>query len=399
MVTRIAQLKNPTSRAPATATPMSSLTRGRPGRGRLSSFAAWAQSASSAETDLSPPWVPGWSDPAIEPLSAPRYPQPASTRDAFRDGEGPICRSGGHIGRYRLLERIGRGRQADVWRALQTDPFVEEVALKVLNSTACDHRRRAQLRREAERGARLDVPSLLPTYEYGEADGTVFMAMPLIEGCTLATIIGQRKSFEEGQAERCSHRLATAPNAVYAREIVNILAKVARAASGAHDAGIAHRDIKPGNILLRNNHREGVFLCDFGLGRDLDVATPDQLRDGAGSPLYMAPERLLRRTADEVRGDVYALGVTLFEALTLGHPLLVPPELARPLWAVYLTTTPPRKPSELWPEIPPRLEAVILRATARDPLKRYLTAAHFADDLERIFDVARSLDRRPLSRV
>lgn len=315
------------------------------------------------------------------------------------DGDGPICRTGLYIGRYRLLERIGRGRQADVWRALQTNPIVEEVALKVLNSTAGDPRRRAQLRREAERGARMDDPSLLPTYEYGEAQGTVFMAMPLIEGCTLAAIIGQRKSYEEGQPRPESHRLATASDADYSREIVGIIAKVARAAAEAHQSGIAHRDIKPGNILMRKDHRDGVFLCDFGLGRDLDVATPAQLRDGAGSPLYMAPERLMRRTADEIRGDVFALGVTLFEAVTLAPPLVVPPDLARALWAVYLTTTPARKPSDLWPAIPRPLEEIILRATARDPLRRYPTASHLADDLEQIFDGAAPRQRRCLVTV
>ena len=113
----------------------------------------------------------------------------------------------------------------------------------------------------------------------------------------------------------------------------------------------------------------------------------------------MAPERLLRRPADEVRGDVYALGVTLFEAITLAPPLVVPPDLARALWAVYLTTAIPRKPSDLWPEIPQRLEEVILRATARDPLRRHPSASHFADDLERIFELGSPRERRCLARV
>ena len=394
----ISQGKVSTSRALAAAT----FTGGRSltGRGRYSSPDPWSHSESSAETALSPPLLPGWSDPSNSAISSEIVPRPTPSPGPYLHAKGPVCcRTGGQIGRYRLLERIGRGRQADVWRALQTDPFVEEVALKILNSTAGDHRRRAQLRREAERGARLNDPSLLRTYEYGEAEGTVYMAMPLIEGCTLATIIGQRKSYEEGQPYANSHRLATISDAVYLSEVVGIMAKVARAAAGAHSAGIAHRDIKPGNILLRTNHREGVFLCDIGLGRDLDVATPAQLRDGAGSPLYMAPERLLRRPADEIRGDVYALGVTLFEALTLGPPLVVPPELERSLWALYLTTTTPRKPSELFPTIPTRLENVILRATARDPLKRYATASHLAEELERIFDGAGTTERRCLSRA
>ncbi len=290
------------------------------------------------------------------------------------------------IGRYQLLERIGRGRQADVWRALQTEPVVEEVALKVLSVASSDHRRRAQLRREAERGARLDDPALLPVHEFGEADGMLFIAMPLVEGCTLAQIIYQRKQARDDRGPADAHRLALATEEDYTERVLALIARIARALAGAHAAGIAHRDVKPSNILIEGGPRGSAYLCDFGLARDLDVATPAQLRDGAGSPLYMAPERLLRQPADEIRGDVYALGVTLFEALLLVPPRSVPPDLPRALWTTHLTTTPPLVPSDLWPKIPPRLEAVLLRATARDPARRYATADQFAFDLERLAD-------------
>lgn len=326
---------------------------------------------SSDQTRQSPPCsaaLDGWE------LSA----ESGSKRD--RVGVGRGCR----IGRYQLLERIGRGRQADVWRALQTEPVVEEVALKVLSVSASDHRRRAQLRREAERGARLDDPALLRVHEFGEADGMLYMAMRLVEGCTLANLISQRRQVRTGRSVADAHSLAHATTEDYTQGILDRIARIARALARAHAAGIAHRDVKPSNILLEEGRAGGVYLCDFGLARDLDVATPKQLRDGAGSPLYMAPERLLRQPADEVRGDIHALGVTLFESLLLVPPLSVPPDLPRSLWATHLTTSAPLVPSDLWPGIPRRLEAAILRATARDPARRYATAGELAFDLERI---------------
>ena len=106
--------------------------------------------------------------------------------------------------------------------------------------------------------------------------------------------------------------------------IAGALAKAALALSEAHEKRIAHRDIKPANLLLDNRRDGGIYLCDFGLGRDLDVATCEQMRDGAGTPMYMAPERLLMFAADEIKCDIYSMGVTLFEALLLEKPFRVP---------------------------------------------------------------------------
>jgi eukaryotic-like serine/threonine-protein kinase len=306
---------------------------------------------------------------------------------------------GGRLGRYELIERVGQGRQADVWRAVSTGPVVEEVALKVLppSASARDPRRRAQLRHEAERGARLASPSLLPTYEFGEVEGAVFMAMPLVIGCSLAAIIEQRRAIRSGRRVAGAHRLAHEPEALYTVDAVALIALVARAAADAHEGRVVHRDIKPANILVRRNHAEGVFLCDFGLARDLDVATPSQLRDGAGSPLYMAPERLMKRTANEIGGDVYALGATLFEALTLAPLFEVPPQMPASMYAHFLASAEPRKPSAVWPSIPSALEAAIVQSTARDPSQRHPTADHFADDLDHFLAKDSAPARFPLA--
>ncbi len=296
---------------------------------------------------------------------------------------------GQRLGRYRLIERLGRGCQGDVWRAIVDEPDANgeavEVALKLLPpSMARDPRRLAQFRREAERRARLAVPSVLPTSEYGEADGILFMAMPLVDGCSLAEMVAWRRQDRDGLRQLIDprHPLADAPLATYLRGVVQIVAQIARTLDHVHTARVVHRDIKPANILLDRNRADGVFLCDFGLGRDLDIATPEQLRDGAGTPLYMAPERLLRLCADEILCDVYALGATLYEAVTLVPPVQVPESLPWPAWTSYLATTKPARPSSVRPEISDALEAIILRSMAHEPEERYASAARLAGDLE-----------------
>jgi serine/threonine-protein kinase len=293
------------------------------------------------------------------------------------------------LGRYRLIDRLGRGCQGDVWRAIAEDPGADgepvEVALKLLPpSLAHDHRRLAQFRREAERRARLAVPSVLPTSECGESDGIVFMAMPLVDGCSLGEIVSWRRRGEPAfhATPDPRHPLADAEGPAYVQGVVEVLARVARTLDHVHTSRVVHRDIKPANILLDRHRPDGVFLCDFGLGRDLDVATPEQLRDGAGTPLYMAPERLLRLAADEIRCDIYALGATLYEAVTLVPPLQIPDSLPWPSWTTYLATTRPAPPRSVRPGISEALEAIIVRAMAHGSADRYPTAACLAGDLE-----------------
>ncbi len=147
--------------------------------------------------------------------------------------------------------------------------------------------------------------------------------------------------------------------------MTRILAKVTRALAHAHQQRIAHRDIKPANILLDSQGTDGVYLCDFGLGRDLAIATTEQMRDGAGTPMYMAPERLLRVPADEIRCDIYSMGVTLFEALTLERPLDVPEHVTLPSLPAYLAMAQPRRPREVWPGFSEEHEAIIQKAMAQ----------------------------------
>jgi len=215
------------------------------------------------------------------------------------------------VGGYRLLEPLGAGAQAVVRRAVQGRPGGRLVALKLLAiGPRGDSRRVARLRREAARCARLEHPSILPVYEYGEADGVAFLAMELVDGRSLAEVIARRRRPGAGGQDG-GHRLESLPEAEYMRAVAAVLSQVAHALHAAHAGRVAHRDVKPANILLGRRPGARAFLADFGLGRDLDEATADQLlRDGSGTPMYMAPEKLRGRPADEVLCDVYALGVT-----------------------------------------------------------------------------------------
>ena len=148
-----------------------------------------------------------------------------------------------------------------------------------------------------------------------------------------------------------------------------------------HRNRIAHRDVKPANLLVENRRDGGVFLCDFGLGRDLDVATREQMRDGAGTPVYMAPERLLKQDADEIKCDIYSMGVTLFEALLLEKPFRVPPYVSGLSVPPYLATAEPKPVRQIDGDFPEELEAAITRAMARQPEQRFESAGELADSL------------------
>src|SRR5206468_244619 len=124
-------------------------------------------------------------------------------------------------------------------------------------------------------------------------------------------------------------------------------------------------------------------LCDFSLGRDLHDNEPALLCESTGTPLYMAPERLLGQPSDEVLCDVYALGVSLAEAITLVCPFSVPDGLPRSDWQEYLARSTPRDPGEVAPWIPSSLQSITRRAMCRNPRKRYPAMAAFAGDLER----------------
>jgi eukaryotic-like serine/threonine-protein kinase len=330
---------------------------------------------------------PGVADPSTVPLGRPAT-QPAWMLSTVADdGSGPRISgvSGRQIGHFILIEYVGGGSQGVVWKALQTEPLSRVVALKVLDLRAQISRAAiAQYRKEAERAARVASEGVLPIYEFGEADGHVYIAMQFVDGFTLAKVIDQRRDWLAGKPPADLHRFAILPEREYLEAIVGVISKVARALDEVHKENVIHRDVKASNILLDRTHDERVFLADFGLARDLNDVSMRVPGFEPGTLLYMGPERLLcRPDYDEVRADVYSMGVTLFQAATLRAPFRVPKGLPWSSVANYLASTEPTRPREAEGRLPRDLEAVILKAMDREPGRRYGTAAELADDLDR----------------
>jgi serine/threonine protein kinase len=298
------------------------------------------------------------------PRCAPNDSDPQPTRRVTQ-GSAPLA-PGCELGSFRLVEALGHGAQGDVWKARRLAAVEQLVALKVLKPSLARHpARMAQFRHEAERGLRLSGPSLLAASE-----------------------------LKESHVES-HHPFVSLDESGYLFAMVEVLAEAASALARVHERHIVHRDVKPANILVDNRCFGRVYLCDFGLGRDLEVATPEQMRDGSGTPMYMAPERLLMFTADEIKCDIYSMGVTLCEALTLERPFQVPEHVAASGLAPFLARAVPRRPCLLDPDFPEELEAIIMKAMARDPRQRHESARELARDLEQFLERGKLPSRLP----
>jgi serine/threonine-protein kinase len=296
---------------------------------------------------------------------------------------------GRRLGRYHLIGRLGQGSEGEVWEAVRTSGGLQAVALKVLSPELSDDpERRAAFLRGAELGRRLASPALLTTLDAGEEGDFVFLAMPLVDGPTLAGAIARRIEVEAGTRVAAGGGWwLTLDRTGYVRAMTRLLAGVARAVASAHSCGVAHRDIKPSNILLDRAGPERPFLGDFGVGSYLVRGGPRERparESEPGTPLYMPPERLLGGESDPVLGDVFALGATLAEALTLTPPRPVPRGMPRSCLPAYLAAADPSPLRASCPWLPRRLEAVALRAMARDPAARHPSAAALAEDLDRL---------------
>jgi TolB-like protein/predicted Ser/Thr protein kinase/Flp pilus assembly protein TadD len=267
------------------------------------------------------------------------------------------------FGDYEMLEEVGRGGQGVVFRARQRS-LNRIVALKVIGLgqwATKAHVKRFRL--EAEAAASLDHPCIVPIYEVGERDGQCYFSMKFVEGGQLDEVVKHT------------------PMSI--RQAVELIAKVARTVSYAHEHGILHRDIKPGNILL--DAKGEPQLTDFGLARLVESeSTVTRTLEVLGTPSYMAPEQAAGNNpaAAGLTGatDVYGLGAVLYQLLT-GHPPFAGGTTYETI--KLLLETEPRSP-RLWnPKIDRDVSTICLKCLEKDPQRRYSSALALAEDLER----------------
>src|SRR6266480_471334 len=279
---------------------------------------------------------------------------PASPKKATRAAELL-----GELGDYELLEEVGRGGQGVVFRARQKS-LNRRVALKVISLGQWANKAHLKrFRREAEAAASLDHPGIVPIYEVGERDGSCYFSMKFVEG---------------GQLDEVTRR-----EPMPIRRAVELIAKVARTVHYAHEHGILHRDIKPGNILL--DAKGEPHLTDFGLARLVESeSSVTHTLDILGTPSYMAPEQAVGNNAAVSHAtDVYGLGAVLYQLLT-AHPPFSGGTTYETI--KLLLDTEPRQPRLLNPKVDRDLSIICLKCLEKNPKRRYSSALALAEDLE-----------------
>src|SRR5262245_11690511 len=261
----------------------------------------------------------------------------------------PELSSGATVGDFRIESLLARGAMAEVYRARGEGG--QPVALKLLDPTlAHDDRFRQRFARESELAATLEHPNIVATLGSGEDAGRLYLALELIDGPDLREVLRQDRRLEPDRATA-------------------IVEQAAAGLDAAHRAGLVHRDVKTGNILLRTgDDAEHVFVCDFGLARHVSsVSSLTGERGFVGTIDYVPPEQIENGTVD-ARADVYSLGCVLYECLTGVRPFERDSELA--VIFAHLNEPPP-KATDLRPELPAAFDEVIATALAKNPDERY----------------------------
>jgi len=288
----------------------------------------------------------------------------------------------GRIGRYRLIRLLGRGGTGSVWEAFD-DTLRRRLAIKLVTEfDSLPARLQERFDREAWIAGRLDHPHIVRVFDAGRSGKAAFIAMELVEGGTLhANIQIWRASRVEGSNESAPH------DDEWLRDLCAKFVGVASALEYCRKLSVLHRDIKPLNILI--SATDGRFLLsDFGLAKDAGLSPVTVKGDFIGTLPYMAPEQLMaqRATVDH-RSDLWSLGVTLYEALTLTLPFDADSEER---YVTALATQDPVSPRRRRASLPKDLDTVVLKCLRRDPRDRYASAGDLAEDLQRV------LDRRPV---
>ena len=322
------------------------------------------------------------------------------------------------LGDYQLIREIGRGGMGIVYEGRQAS-LDRRVAIKIL---ACpvllDERQRRRFQTEARAAAMLKHPHIVTVHSVGQDQGINYYVMELIEGPSLREIIDRIRE-TDGNRDRRPERdsapggspiLANGPSdsspatdedsrrveteglaswsteysgnrRAYFRDVAGLGVQAARALHFAHQQGVLHRDVKPSNLLLDSTGK--LYVTDFGLARIQVDTSLTQTGDFVGTLRYTSPEQLEGRESADHRSDIYALGLTLYEMLTL-RPAFAAEQ--RHQLAREIIEQDPRRPRQYEPSLPLDLETIILKATAKHPEDRYQHAAELADDLQRFLD-------------
>lgn len=258
--------------------------------------------------------------------------------------------------RYEILEQIGSGGMADVYKA-KCHKLNRLVAIKVLKAEFCNDKNFvSKFKAEAQAAAGLSHPNIVSIYDVGDEDEIHYIVMELVEGITLKQYIEKKKKLD-------------------IKESIGITIQVAQGIGAAHEQHIIHRDIKPQNVIISKDGK--VKVTDFGIAKAASSQTINS--DAVGSVYYFSPEQARGGYCDE-RSDIYSLGITLYEMLTGSVPFDGETTVAVALAHLQADMVPPR---ELEPMIPISLEKIILKATQKKPERRYASAAELIADLRK----------------
>jgi serine/threonine protein kinase/tetratricopeptide (TPR) repeat protein len=316
----------------------------------------------------------------------------------------------GPLGDFRLVREVGRGGMGVVYEAVQIS-LGRRVALKVLPfAAALDGKQLQRFKNEAHAAAQLQHPNIVPVYAVGCERGVHYYAMQFVEGRTLSTLIDELRHRSRPDEATASSVLPAAPapadrptqelaasterparDPAHFRLAASLGAQAAEAVEHAHQLGVVHRDVKPANLLLDTQGK--LWVTDFGLARLASDPGLTLTGDLLGTLRYMSPEQTEpKHTLLDHRTDIYSLGATLYELLTL-RPAFDGRERQEVLRQILTEEPEPLRGRNR--DIPADLETIVLKALEKSPADRYATAGAMADDLRRFLDDAPIRARRP----
>ncbi|MEW5942178.1 MAG: protein kinase, partial [Chloroflexota bacterium] len=281
---------------------------------------------------------------------------------------------GQSLGRYHILEQLGEGGMATVYKAYDTK-LERDVAVKIIRTDMFGptviERMLKRFEREAKVLGRLSHPNIVKVMDYGEHEGSPFIVMEYLPGGALK---------QKMRNERMPWREAT-----------RLLVPIARALAYAHEHGMIHRDVKPSNVLIAQTGEP--MLTDFGIAKILDTEGTGELtgtNTAIGTPDYMAPEQITSKNVD-ARADVYALGIVYYEMVTGRRPFVAD----TPMAVLFKQASEPLpRPTSIQPDLPESVERILIKALAKNPDDRYETMTLFANALENLVSTSGS---RPTS--